>query len=462
MPKCANWIVWRWVQLRRLGIRLTAALLLLCLAGLSIPKGVGAAWDVTVNIDGTTVQEPDSSMRPYIDPESNRVMLSTRSVATALGGGVDWVRYHDGTIRVTVRYRDREVNLWTGRSEAQVDGRWHDLYAAPVLTDHGRVFLGMRDLFDLLEVAVKWDGENRIASASTRQVEVMDAAEFERVERYFAEHNLLWERFVGDVPVYEVGDLTGDDGVTFPVAIRPHHVAQYVRSLEDANYMTDSYENMYAYADPPTPILPTGSGQLSDSVLARPELASAAALSAQRSLAREQARASVNSEGRRPVDALSHIMRRYRTPDGVFVEVTPGGERQWLDKATALELYHKFDSAGSFSTWASTILFGTGGLALGIKSLAKAWPYGTLFAGVVVGAYAWYYNQLAKKIKDVCLPGGGDKGIVYIQKFIRTPAGIWSLLEESYRDEAGMDRRVGRVILAIPATCHAWNGGKPW
>lgn len=98
----------------------------------------------------------------------------------------------------------------------------------------------------------------------------------------------------------------------------------------------------------------------------------------------------------------------------------------------------------------------------GPRAIARAWPYGTLFAGVLLGATAWHYNTLAKKIKEACLPGGDDKGIEYIQKYIRTPSGLWSQLEETYRDQAGVDRHVGRVILAIPATCHAWNGGKPW
>lgn len=97
--------------------------------------------------------------KPYLG-ETGRTMVPLRALGEAIGAEFDW----DGTTkRVVYTKGGREVVLWVGRAEVQVNGEKMETDCAPELVS-GRLMVPLRVITENLGFHLIWSNEQKMAS----------------------------------------------------------------------------------------------------------------------------------------------------------------------------------------------------------------------------------------------------------------------------------------------------------
>ena len=97
--------------------------------------------------------------KPYLG-ETGRTMVPLRALGEAIGAEFNW----DGdTKRVVYTKGDKEVVLWVGRAEVQVNGEKLATDCAPELVS-GRLMVPLRVITENLGFHLIWNSEQKMAS----------------------------------------------------------------------------------------------------------------------------------------------------------------------------------------------------------------------------------------------------------------------------------------------------------
>lgn len=113
-----------------------------------------SASQVQVAVDGQYVSFPDEL--PYIDDQSNRILVPARFVTEELGGKVQW---NGQKKQVTFTYQDQIIILTIGQDYAQVDGK-RVAFDVPVLMKNNRTMVPLRFISEIFGAKVEWMGEH--------------------------------------------------------------------------------------------------------------------------------------------------------------------------------------------------------------------------------------------------------------------------------------------------------------
>ncbi len=116
---------------------------------------VVTATDVTVQVEGKSLQQP---VPPVI--VEGRLLIGVRAVGEAVGGLVDW---NAETRQVTITRRTDQVVLTIGEAEALVNGQ-PVLLDVPPLIHENRTMVPLRFIGEALGGTVNWDGATRTAN----------------------------------------------------------------------------------------------------------------------------------------------------------------------------------------------------------------------------------------------------------------------------------------------------------
>ena len=97
--------------------------------------------------------------KPYLG-ETGRTMVPLRALGEAIGAEFNW---DNSTKRVVYTKGDKEVVLWVGRAEVQVNGQKMTTDCAPELVS-GRLMVPLRVITENLGFHLIWSNEQKMAS----------------------------------------------------------------------------------------------------------------------------------------------------------------------------------------------------------------------------------------------------------------------------------------------------------
>ena len=97
--------------------------------------------------------------KPYLG-ETGRTMVPLRALGEAIGAEFNW---ENSTKRVVYTKGDKEVVLWVGRAEVQVNGQKMTTDCAPELVS-GRLMVPLRVITENLGFHLIWSNEQKMAS----------------------------------------------------------------------------------------------------------------------------------------------------------------------------------------------------------------------------------------------------------------------------------------------------------
>jgi len=108
--------------------------------------------EVDIEIDGEMVEPED---QPAFIDENNRTLVPLRFVGEELDTKVDWDRTEE---RITI---DGDTELNVGENEYRVNGETKTMDTSPIIVN-GRTVVPLRQVGELLDTGVEWDGKNVI------------------------------------------------------------------------------------------------------------------------------------------------------------------------------------------------------------------------------------------------------------------------------------------------------------
>lgn len=119
-----------------------------------------AGW-VGVDINGYPMVNPyKGEANPYIVKGTNRVVVPVRIISEAIGAEVKW---NEARQEVTIRWRDTEIYLTIGSTEARVNGEPVTLDQPAVIWE-GRTFVPLRFVVETFGATVEWDNFSYLAN----------------------------------------------------------------------------------------------------------------------------------------------------------------------------------------------------------------------------------------------------------------------------------------------------------
>ncbi|HOC52448.1 MAG TPA: stalk domain-containing protein [Caldisericia bacterium] len=94
-----------------------------------------------------------------------RSLVPIRAIIEELGGTVDW----DGVERkVTIKFKDKTIELWIDKKVAKVNGTSKELDVPPMILN-GRTMLPLRFVTEELGCAVDWNGDTKTVTITYKQ-----------------------------------------------------------------------------------------------------------------------------------------------------------------------------------------------------------------------------------------------------------------------------------------------------
>ncbi len=148
----------------------TAALALLIVAA-SLCAAFASERDVTLQINGKTLEFSEYLGIPYINND-NRTMVPVRLPMETYGCEVTW---NQDLQRVSVKKDGRTVDLFIGRPVIYVDGLAKPIDTSPVL-ENSRTYLPIRAVFEAFDASVEWDAATYTVSVFSPDYEASSQA----------------------------------------------------------------------------------------------------------------------------------------------------------------------------------------------------------------------------------------------------------------------------------------------
>ncbi|MDQ0176464.1 copper amine oxidase N-terminal domain-containing protein [Bacillus chungangensis] len=101
---------------------------------------------------------------PFI--ENGRTMIPLRAIADVFGFDVKWDEKEG---KITLTKDGKIIILHIGKPEILVDGKTVSFEGAVPMVKNGYTFLPVRQLAEILEIKVNWDGDKRLATFTDKE-----------------------------------------------------------------------------------------------------------------------------------------------------------------------------------------------------------------------------------------------------------------------------------------------------
>ena len=142
-----------------------------------VPFMVSAASEISVTVDGKTVNFPDA--KPFIDA-NGRTLIPVRFVTESLGATVEW---NEELRRVNIKKDNIEIILMINDRRFVVNGRIKTMDTEAIIKE-GRTFVPIRYVAEELGATVGWDPNTRTVIITTKDAanaDIPNAADFYKI-----------------------------------------------------------------------------------------------------------------------------------------------------------------------------------------------------------------------------------------------------------------------------------------
>ena len=141
-----------------------------------VPFMVSAASEISVTVDGKTVNFPDA--KPFIDA-NGRTLIPVRFVTESLGAAVEW---NEELKRVNIKKDNVEIMLMINDRRFAVNGRIKIMDTEAIIKD-GRTFVPIRYVAEELGATVGWDPNTStvIITQNASNADIPNAADFYKI-----------------------------------------------------------------------------------------------------------------------------------------------------------------------------------------------------------------------------------------------------------------------------------------
>ncbi len=126
-------------------------------ASAATDKGIQIRNNVTINIDGETIQIND----PILD-KADHLLLPMRALYEAIGASVDW---NKETLTASANRNGKVINLTIDSMTALVDGQEVEMDVAPIIYKD-RIYMPLRFVTENLDGNVSWDPSTQTVDIS--------------------------------------------------------------------------------------------------------------------------------------------------------------------------------------------------------------------------------------------------------------------------------------------------------
>ncbi len=120
---------------------------------------------VLVLVNGKYLHTVDGSgADPFID--NGRTMIPLRALADGFGFEVEWKQSEQ---KITLKKDNTSIFMYIGKSEMFVDDKKVNLDEAVPMVKNGLTFLPAKQLAEILDIKVDWDGSTRTATFTKKE-----------------------------------------------------------------------------------------------------------------------------------------------------------------------------------------------------------------------------------------------------------------------------------------------------